>query len=511
MFYSKKSVIPKVKSIVVDITDFSKGLNFNLEENILDPNYCVNSYNFAYKKGVLTEGYGFETLTCPNYEDETFAEVYLNPDHPVPDFSSVWFYKMYDDDQGGRIDKLMYYAENNTRLYFHRALTIAPMINKFTEIMFPERPSFTYNYKFNNYDYNLIGSEKLGVVMFDGYIDPVQITNCPNMSSLCVDKGKMFCTVYGDRNCIYYHVGDNIQEWTTETDDYNGKIEMNDNRGKINKVLSFLGYVFAIRDYGISKITNYEGKLKFDITHLSLYGNKIYENTVNICGDKIFMLTKDGIASFNGVTSKVLNLGVNEFLKGVNNDNARAVFHSGKYYLACKLNFNDNNSVGCESLENGFINNALIILDVQTLDYDIVRGIDISGMESVQINKMDKVALVLNSIKRDLPLQLTNNGCFYDVPLRKEWNSPLTDLGYSNKVKLIKDISLLSLYDLTLTIYTEKESKTFKISGKNTLSKLRVNLKGKQIGIKIESETEKAYVSNLKFNIDLFDYEFTRF
>lgn len=510
MFIPKKSVNPTTKSIVVDITDFSKGLNFNLEENILDPNYCVNSYNFAYKKGVLTEGYGFETLTCPNYEDDSVAEVYLNTNHPVPEFVSVWFYKMYDDEQGGRIDKLMYYAEN-TRMYFNRAMTIAPMINKFLEITFPERPTFTYNYKYNNYDYNLIGSEQLGVVMFDGYLDPIQITNCPNMSSLCEDKDKMFCTVYGDRNCIYYHIGNDIQTWTTTSDDLNGKIEMNDNRGKINKVFSFLGYVFAIRDYGITKITNYENKQKFDITHLSLYGNKIYENTTNICGDKMFMLTKDGIASFNGVTSKVLNIGVNEFLKGVNNDNATAVFHSGKYYLACKLNFNDNECVGCESLEEGYTNNALIILDVQTLEYDLVRGVDISGMESVQINKMDKITLVLNSIKRDLPLQLNNTGCFYDVPLRRVWNSPLTDLGYSNKIKLIKDISLLSLYDLTLTIFTEKENKTFKISGKNTLSKIRVNLKGKQIGIKIESETEKAYVSNLKLNIDLLDYEFTRY
>lgn len=508
MYYIKKSKNPKVQNITVDITDFSKGLNFNLEENILDPNYCVNAYNFAYKKGVLTEGYGFETLTIPNYEDDTYAEVFLNTNHPTPEFVSVWFYKMYDDEQGGRIDKLMYYAEN-TRMYFHRAMTIAPMINKFLEIMFPERPTFTYNYKFEGYDYNLIGSEQLGVVMFDGYIDPIKLS-CPNMSSLCEDKDKMFCTVYGDRNCIYYHVGTNIQEWTTESDEFNGKIEMNDNRGKINKVLSFLGYVFAIRDYGITKITNYEGKLKFDITHLGLYGNRIYENTTTICGDKIFMLTKDGIASFNGVTSKVLNIGVNELLKGVNNDNATAVFHSGKYYLACKINFNDDEKVGCESLEEGYENNALIILDVQTLDFDIVRGVDISGMESVQINKMDKITLVLNSIKRDLPLQLNSSGCFYEVPFKRVWNSPLTDLGYSNKIKLIKDVSLLSLYNLTLTIFTEKESKSFNILGTNTLHKIRVNLKGKQIGIKIESETEKAYVSNLKFNIDLLDYEITR-
>lgn len=510
MFYRKRTKNPKTQNISLNITDFSRGLNFNLEENILDPSYSVNFYNYSFKKGVLTEGYGFETLTCPNYDDDLYRPVLFNPDLPSADFVSVWFYKIYDEEAGGRIDKLLYYAED-TRMYFSRIMDIDPFIHKCIEIKLPERPTLTYNYKYNGYDYCLIGSENAGIKMYDGYVEPVVLEGVPNISSLCEDKGKMFCTVYGDRNCIYYHVGTDVPNWRTETDELNGKIEMNDNRGKINKVVSFLGYVFAIRDYGISKITTYENKTKFDIAHLSLYGNKIYENTAEICGDKMFMLTKDGICSFNGVTSKILSLGFNEFLTNVNNDEARAVFHSGKYYLACRLNFNDDEKVGCEKLDTPYKNNALIILDVQTLDYDIVRGIDISDLESIQLNKMDKVAMVLNSLNRNIVIQLNRNGLFYDTPLKKEWNSPLTDLGYSNKIKLIKDVSLLSLYDCTLTIFTEKESKTFVVKGNKTLNKFKVNLKGKQIGVKIESETAKAYISNLKFNIDLLDYEFTKY
>lgn len=510
MFYTKKTKTPQVKSLSLEITDFSKGLNFNVEENILDPNYSVNFYNFSFKKGVLTEGYGFNVLTCPNYVNSETMEIFLNPSMETPEFVSVWFYKMYDEEQNGRIDKLLYYTEDK-RLCFSRVMTEVPVISNCITITLPEKPTFTYNYKKDGYDYNLIGSENVGVKRYDGYIEPVLLGGIPNISSMCEDKGKLFCTVYGERNCIYYHVGNDVETWSPEEDDLNGKIELNDNRGKINKVISFLGYVFLIRDYGITKITNYENKLKFDIVNLSLSGNKIYENTAVLSGDKMLMLTKDGIAEFNGVSSKILDLGFNDLLIGVNNDEAKAVFHSGKYYLACKMNFNDNNLVGCEALETTCKNNALIILDVENLSYDIIRGVDVSDMASVQLNKMDKITLVLNSLYRTLPLELNKNGKLLSTPFKKEWNSPLTDLGYSNKIKLIKDISLLSLYDAVITIFTEKESKTFKVKGTKTLNKFKVNLKGKQVGVKIESEAEKAYISNLKFNIDLLDYEFTKF
>ncbi|MGN1208379.1 MAG: hypothetical protein ACI4TI_02820, partial [Christensenellales bacterium] len=60
MFVRKSSVQPKTEHIVVKIDDFSKGLNFDKEQNVLDPNYCVSVFNYAYGKGVLTEGFGFK-------------------------------------------------------------------------------------------------------------------------------------------------------------------------------------------------------------------------------------------------------------------------------------------------------------------------------------------------------------------------------------------------------------------------------------------------------------------
>ena len=509
MFNNKKSISPKKESLEINITDFSKGLNFNKDENILKTNYSVNSYNFIYKKGVLTDGYGFETLKCPNYKNDNLTEIMFAPDVNLPlNFLMVWFFKVYDKSLGGRVDKLLYYCEDKG-LYYNRIITIGPAIFQVYDQTLDEKPTFNYNIKINGVDYNLFGSENMGVYKYDGDNGPEILTNCPSISSLCEDKGKLFATGIDEKNYILYHVGTDITQWTSEVDDFSGKIVMNDDRGKINKLIPFLGYLFAIRDYGISKIYHQENRTKFDITHLSLQGNKIYENTVRICGDKMIMLTKEGITTFNGVTTKVLDLGINELLFNVANDNAVAVFHSGKYYLSCRVNFKDNEKVMCEDV-SGYKNNAIIVLDTETNEYDIIRGVDVISMESIKLNKMDKIVMIMNNLERTKVIEFNDSGCFYNTIMKKEWVSPLSDLGYSDKIKFIRSISLLSKYDCKITVFTEKESKEYNVLGSNTLNRLRVNLKGKQIGLKVESFTAKAYISNIKLKVDLLDYGFTK-
>lgn len=524
MFVKKSDSKPKTERIVVKINDFSKGLNFDKEENVLDPNYCVAVYNFAYGKGVLTEGYGFSNLMCPNYVNDDLAPMIQPPNVDWVDFKTMWFYKMYEADNGGRTDKLLFYGADK-RIYFSRIICEFPYIFDYVTDTFDSPPTFSYNIKKDGKDYTIFGSETLGMYKFAGLGNPKKMESFPQLNSMCENKGKLFGSGYGERNVLYYHADTNFTTWLpsyTETyevvDEETGEFithvlnnvfEMNDDRGKINKVVSFLDYVYAIRDYGITKIICYENKSNLDIIHLSLSGSKIYENTVCICSDKMIMLTKDGLCSFNGVTSKVLNLGVNEMLKNQNNDFAKAVFHSGKYYLACRLNFDDDNIIGCENQTN-YKNNALVILNASTNEYEILRGVDIACLCSIKLNKMDKIAILLNSVETQRVLELNSNGKFFDQPLIKEWISPLSDLGYSNKIKFVRDFTILSKYDAEITIFTENGSKSFSLKGKDTLNRIRVNLKGKQIGIKIKSTIDKAYITNLKLSIDLIEYGFNK-
>lgn len=505
MFCEKTNVRPKISSINVCVDDFSKGLNFNKGQNISSMKSCVSVFNFDFSDGVLTESYGLKNFSCPNYQDDTVRDMEQGIDDPVANLENVWFFKMYDESNGGRVDKLMFYGDNGY-IYYSRIITKIPLLSRYIYVAYNDKPTFNYNIKLNGVDYVLFGSEKLGVYKFDGGIpDPVLLENFPLLNSMCENNNMLFGSGYGERNIVFYHHGLDFDLWTTDVDDKNGKIELNDARGKINKVISYLGYVFLIRDFGISKVLNFEEGETPEIVHLNLTGSQIFENTAQVCRDKMIMLTKDGICSFNGTTNEILDLEVNKLLEGVNNEKAVSVFHSGKYYLACRLNFNDGNIVGCES-ETDFVNNALIVLNVETKQYEILRGIDIASMCSVQLNLVDKIAIILNKGERQRVFELDRSGKFYSDISQKMWISPLTDLGYSNKFKIVKNFSVLTKFDCFVTIFTEKDSKTFALKGSETLNKIKVNLKGKQIGVKIESLTEKAYISNLNFNVDLIDY-----
>ena len=104
--------------------------------------------------------------------------------------------------------------------------------------------------------------------------------------------------------------------------------------------------------------------------------------------------------------------------------------------------------------------------------------------------------------------QLVDAGTTFGECQHKYWRSPLTDLGFSNKEKFVKEISLLSKYDATVCVFTETEKREFFVKGSDLLSKFPVRIKGKQVGISIASDTEKAFISNVKLTVELLDTEY---
>ena len=93
-----------------------------------------------------------------------------------------------------------------------------------------------------------------------------------------------------------------LTEWD-ESPEEGGFIELVDERGECNKVLSFNDYVYIIREHGISRLSAYGEQEEFSVTHLFLSTDKIYHNTAVLCGDRILMLCSDGVYSFNGYSA----------------------------------------------------------------------------------------------------------------------------------------------------------------------------------------------------------------
>ena len=497
----KKTKYPKISTIELDISNFAEGIDASTDENVTDFSKSVNSYNFEFKNGALVEGVGFENLTIPSYHDEGSEEVtaqfQLDQDKSH-DFVKIAHFKSFDLLTQKREDRIFAVASDNIPCYT-RLITPAPNFIHLRDIFPSECPKIV-NYHDGERDCLLFYSDNEHIYSWNAQYAPVQHNSTPLIPDFCVFHDSVVAVPSGERLSLRIEKS-NLLQWSATAGENSKIITLDSERGYINKLLAFNGYLFAVRDFGITRLDG-----NFAVSHLLCSGSRIYANTACVCGNRALVLCKDGIYEFNNIGAQKLNIKINRFLKDVSNQNAVAAYRNGIYYLACRLNFNDDEQVGCENISH--VNNALICFDTQTNQYSICRGLDIINLCTIQYNSADKLLACFNGTHSTKIGQLTSDGKIFSYNQTKFWSSPFTDLGYSNKIKYVKEISLLSLYDIKVRVFSENESREFDIKGSNVISRVPVRVKGKRIGISIKSITEKAYISNLKLIANLIDNEY---
>ena len=497
----KKTKFPSTTQIEYSISNFANGLDATTDENITKFNSAVNSYNFEYKNGALTEGMGFEDMTFPYGHDEgspEYAPRFFLDDDKSHEFAKVWHYKEYEPHYDERIDKIILIATDKIPCY-SRVISTVPAFSHIRNIEPTVMPKMK-NYHTGEKDCVLFFNDADNLVCWDNYYPVTTYSNVPKFYDFCEFNDKLFVVPSGERLTLY--IDDrNLLTWTAQTKAEAKTISFDSERGYINKLLVFNNSCYVIRDFGISRINDKE-----KVSHLLCSASRLYEKTACVCGNRALVLGKDGIYEIGTVSAEKLNFKIDRLLEGVTNQNAVASFRNGVYYLACRLNFGDNQTIGCES--GTYKNNALIAIDTNTNKYTISRGIDISDLCTIQYDSCDKLVATFNGNNAVKIGQLSSDGKFFGTTQSRFWSSPLTDMGYSNKIKYVKEISILSLYDITLKVFSECESREFNIKGSNIISRLPVRLKGKQIGISISSNTPKSYISNLKLFANLIDNEY---
>lgn len=496
---------PHVKTIEVKISNFSNGLDTETNENILRFDSAVDCYNFSFKSGALTESLGFEKLTLPSSIEDGSTEKAVYPckyDNENTGFLKVGLYKYYNHTANERADKLIVINDEN-KVRFCRVINSVPMLLNLDQTQFEETPEL-FNYNDGNRDCVLFCSEKDGLNSWDSNVAVKKYTNRPVVTNLCIYKNRTFITEGGERLHIRTEPT-NLTSWGTVESSENVYITFDSEQGYINKLLTFNGYMFVIRDFDISRIMWFDNDT-YNVSKLLCSGSKMYGKTACICGDVGIILAKDGLYKFDSVSAEKIDLKLNNMFNVSGNQNAVATFRNGIYYLACNLKFDDDEKIGCEN--NSYLNNALISYEVSSGNYTIERGIDIKDLCTIQYESVDKVLACFNGGYKNNIGQLTSSGkIFGDVQI-KYWRSPLTDLGYSNKLKYVREISLISKYDAKLCVFTETESREFVIKGGNVVTQLPVRIKGRLLALSIRSEVERAFISNIKLTVDLLDLDY---
>ena len=493
MFYKNKIKVKKTKN-----DDFFYDLlakNQIIEKNDCVLNYSTPTlvYNFATQNESLNAGYGFEKLKMPQNKNdiETESEVSIRGTQ----VKGIWKLKWYDNIIS-HTDKyyIFYFNDENNVCYDNLFAT------RYSTLIIPttftESPVVTY-YRHDGNDCLLLsGSGEGAVVISSGSVQRSQ--NVPKIVSCCSHYGKLFAITEGDRGRLLYADDTDVLNWTNDGLE---NIDFGDGRGNLNKIISFDDYLYIFRDFGITQISIYGKDSNFSVSHMYFSDSFIYPNSIVQNGDKIYFLSKSGLKVFNGSSVKDIEIDAIKLVNRCENSACSTVCFEGKYFLACRGDFGDQKSVGCEAYEGGFINNMLLVYDALSTKVEIVRGVDICTLLALTNPIKSKLVACFNKEHVGKIGQLSFDGKIFGSSLPSFISFPKTDFGKPDVKKRIKSFLILSKGDCQVKISNEKKTYSFSVSGKSEMQKIRTNIIGKTFSVKIECQGSETKIDKFVLTV----------
>ena len=471
MIYPKKiDANSTMKSVEVG---FLGGTDTVTEETLLSQGVSKISYNVKGDSGALTETYGIAELTINDQPIQGSMET-----------DAVWFFNLGED--GTRY--FMHGLQYGDIIVFNPDDPDASGLSMLDYRTPPEMVRF----RLENGDAVLFSHPDgpFGTYQKFGF---TKYGEGPCFSSICVHYERMF-GVTGKDTILHFSANLDALNWNVSADE-GGYIEFADERGKLLRIVSFMDYLYLFRENGITRLSAFADQMDFSAKHIFTTTGNIYPETVAVCGDRMLFMCQDGLYVFNGSdTVKILGK-LDNYYVGVDNSHACAAYHNGKYVLALRIDFNDDEFVLCEERE--YVNNALLIYDVNDGSYTVLRGMDVCWLIGT-VNPCNKLLMCFNGEHRKKIGYLTNDGLILGKALPKSWSGPLTDLGQSLAVKHLKYIVLYTLYDITLVVESDGERKEIQVRGSKKSQKIPVRMSGKLFRVSYKSYAEKMKIARPK-------------
>ena len=484
MFYRNKLKTLPTSEKEFEYSLFDKNLNSKSDDSQEMASGKL-TYNFTTQSGALKTGYGFTELKMPISTTDLDSESVINL--RGNEVKAIWKMKWYDSGNDENNYYLFYYNDEGYICYENMFSTrIATFIipNDFTEV------PYAINYRIDGEDLLLFfGEGENLLVVSDSGEDT--ISSAPIIKSCCSHYGKLFAITASPDSKLVYSEDVDVTTWT---DEKTKNLDFTDERGCLNKIISFDDYIYVFRDYGITQLSIYGSNEDFSINHMYLSDSYIYPNTIAQSGDNVYFLERNALKYFNGSSTRELEFDCKELLSKIQ-PSPQAICYEGKYYLACRCDFKDGAEIGCESYSGGYINNTLLIYDIEKQYVEILRGVDINQLLAINNPLKSKLIACFNNQHIDKIGELTQDGKLFGENLPSLWQSVKSDLGYHAKKKRIKGFSVKSNSDAIVTISSENQSRQFAVTGKSTIQKIRANIIGNEFNVKIESGGENI-ISN---------------
>ncbi|MCL2061233.1 MAG: hypothetical protein FWH03_01220 [Firmicutes bacterium] len=436
----------------ISVTTFGGGMNASLDESVLPLSVAKRIYNFDFSAGALTEGYGLEA-------EPLSARAITN----------IWTFKRHDFDTAAD-EEIIMFSDIYGKVYYLRGGTE----HELSGISFTSVPQ-AVTYRLYGDDVILLTSETDAMAVWDGKSTPYTVPDSPLITSMAMHYERMFCTVAGERNAVWFSSDLDPTNWDLELDK-GGFIQMLDERGKLNKVISYLNYIYIFRDYGISRLSAFADQSDFFVGNLFVSSGKIYARSVALCGDCVLFLASDGIYRFDGLSTRKILSAVSPLV--LPSAAAAGVFHEGKYYLSFRAAFDESDSAAEEQ------NNAVLVYDLKNGAYSILKGASVTAFAS----KDERLIAVTADGRTAL---LSRCGHVFGEPTVKKWTSGLSDLG-TERIKTVRELYIESDDAFTLTVESENTKREFFVLPEAGITKVRANVRGRKIGVTLTAHTAKA-------------------
>ncbi|MDD3831559.1 MAG: hypothetical protein PHW00_02755 [Clostridia bacterium] len=490
MIYNKPMPL-KQRTIKSTRITFSNQIDTVTDQLVLAQSVGVISYNTSGAKGSLLSVGGMGRL----YLTDSITNQPIAVDAPIGlTYVKGWYYRKYNALNCVYDDSLIMLCSN----YYLYKLSVSAPENGWTQIdnsHFDAMPC-AINYKLGDDDILLLSSSQDDLTVYDGTTIST-VSTAPKITSMCVHYERLFAT--GEDNILWFSDDLDPTNWNIGIDQA-GYIEFADNKGKLLKVVSFLDYLYIFRQYGITRLTAYSSQEDFTVTQLYTTSAEIVADTVVVCGDRIHFLATDGLYSFDGINTTRILSNLDNLLQRVNSS-ACAEYADGKYMLACKLNYND--SVSIDSLADNYANNTLLNYDFVKGIVTLCRGMDVRHITLSYYQGLQGI-FILGGQYADKLLVQEDSGCVLDKALPKCHICPITNLGNSEKDKIIDKITLMSIYNCTLCICADNVWHYYDITGSNKYVTLPLGLIGNLFQFALMSNQARMDVKSITVVFSLY-------
>lgn len=478
----RKSVVKPVASteLSVFLNNFGALVDTQSSDASLSFLQSTECYNFQTKSGALKNGAGFlsnvlaEIAPNTNQENVQFLQSIL----PI---KKAWVFEKVDE-ENNQTNFLLVMNEE----FFVFCLNLTNNESEFEKLPFSfssEPEAICFN--LNGEDVVIFCSSTDSMQVWNGIDAPYFVGDAPFFVSMCVHEERLFALTL-DTKTLWFSDDLDPTNWSVSLQDA-GFIQMTDERGALRKVVSWNGYVFVFRDYGISRLLATGFQETFSLSHLFVSSGKIYADTVCVCGDRILFLAEDGLYVFDGSsTTQILKKSVANIVSQ-NNNFAKAYFFGGKYFLACTAKFDDT-KLGIQFDDNSnCTNNALLIVDADDLSFEIVRGIEVFEFCGVKHkSKLLVCARLVGDNQTKKLFAISNDGKCDDEVLKKVWVSAFCTLARPTKTKTLKKVCVLSNTNCVLHIKSELGKTQLNIFAGEFPREYIVHLKGKKFCVGFE-------------------------